>query len=402
MTPIMRPAGLIIGGLFLVQGLYFLLSALVGRGNWLQPVSRVLARIFKFLAKIFSDIRGVAAEGGNQSGNEFGQVGCMFIGAIFMMLPCVGIMAVYYWLDPMHEIDEILGLWDFFVKFLNTYDLLGLIYLALFLLVLYYVVEKIFAGLGEFISWSAEWLSQENKVRRQLGTAALLSTLGAAGLMIGTQAPTAEAYINSLLTPTTRPTSAVPTATLAWYQASDDFSGQDLSRINLANVRLRGKNFAGANLSYANLQRAYLWAANFENADLTGADLGQTWLVGANLKAAILTRANLMYADLTNADLTAAQLELVQVTNCCLGGAKMQDGTQYDGRFNTFCDTAAMESLLDSDGLDPTEQFQVKHYLKYYNISHDEWLAGQAWAKEHLEDLRAKSNAWYAEHWPDQ
>jgi hypothetical protein len=400
MAPILKPVGLLIGWLFLIQALFFLLSALAGRGDWLKPASRGLAWIFQFLASIFGSIRGIASVGDGSSGNEFEQVGCLFVGAVFMLFPCVGVLAVYYWLDPLHEANEVLGLWDVFTKFLNKYDLLGLIYLALLLLVSYYLVEKILQGAGRLAGLTAGWLSTGEKVWRQLGTAALCGAIGAVGIFIGSQAPTAEEYTNLLLTPTARPTSAIPTATLAWYQTSDDFSGVDLRGIQLDHARLDGKDFTGANLANANLRGAFLQKSNLEKADLRQANMRQAWLYGANLKDANLSGANLKFADLSNADLTGAEVEIVQFVECCLGGTRLPDGRLYDGRFNSPCDAAAMESLLDSDGLDPGEQFQVKHYLQYLMVSREEWQAGQAWAKENREALMAESDAWYAKHWP--
>jgi hypothetical protein len=401
MTPILKPVGLIIGWLFLIQALFFLLSALAAGGNWLKPAARVLARITQFLGGIFGGIRGIASVEGGSSGNEIAQVVMLFVGAVFMLFPCAGVMAVYYWLDPLHEVNEVLGLWEVFTEFLNKYDLLGLLYLALLMLAAYFAVEKILEGSGKLVGLAADWLSTGKKVRRQLGSAALLGAFGAVGLFIGAQAPTAEEYTNLLLTPTARPTSAIPTATLAWYQTSNDFTGSDLRGVQLDHARLDGKDFTGANLANANLQGAFLQGSNLEKADLRGADLRQAWLYGANLQAADLRGANLKYAELSNADFTGAQVEIVQIVNCCLGGTRLPDGKLYDGRFNSACDAAAMESLLDSDGLDPSEQFQQKHYLQYFMVSQEEWQAGQAWAGENREALMAESEAWYAEHWPD-
>ena len=55
----------------------------------------------------------------------------------------------------------------------------------------------------------------------------------------------------------------------AYRQGIRDFTGCDLSRLNLHNAKLSGANFYRANLREANLQGADLSDANLGHADLT-------------------------------------------------------------------------------------------------------------------------------------
>lgn len=79
----------------------------------------------------------------------------------------------------------------------------------------------------------------------------------------------------------------------------------------------------------------------------------------------------------------------------------MPDGTQYDGRFHTRSDEDAMEYLLESDGLDPSEMYELNDYLRHYDVSREIWLAGREWARDHLEQLEEEADKWYAEYWPE-
>jgi hypothetical protein len=77
-----------------------------------------------------------------------------------------------------------------------------------------------------------------------------------------------------------------------------DFSGADLSQLDLR----------GMHLYHANLTKARLRGANMESADLTRAILIEADLARANLSGALLYEANLTNAKLLSADLAAADL----------------------------------------------------------------------------------------------
>ncbi len=114
-----------------------------------------------------------------------------------------------------------------------------------------------------------------------------------------------------------------------------DYSGENLSKINLTKVDLHGRNFvnsdlSGADLSYSNLNSSDLSRANLRgtilcDADLREADLTDTDLSNANLSGADLSGANLRGAILCNADLSEADLSDTDLCNANLNGVNLHE-----------------------------------------------------------------------------
>ncbi len=100
----------------------------------------------------------------------------------------------------------------------------------------------------------------------------------------------------------------------AYRQGIRDFTGCDLSRLNLHNAKLSGANFYRANFREANLQGADLSDANLGHADLTNTILKNTNLTKAYLGKAHLVDCNLQGAKMQNAYLNGANL---RGTNLC-------------------------------------------------------------------------------------
>lgn len=123
-----------------------------------------------------------------------------------------------------------------------------------------------------------------------------------------------------------------------------DFSGRDLSRVNLENADLRGARFDGADLTHANLMRADLEGATFVDANLsdavlTGAQLERTHFVGSRLVA-----AHLEYSSWTG-----AVVEQTDLRNACLylthfGGADLRTATFSQQR--SMLDGAQFEDAI--------------------------------------------------------
>ncbi|MFN8399624.1 MAG: pentapeptide repeat-containing protein [Anaerolineales bacterium] len=67
-----------------------------------------------------------------------------------------------------------------------------------------------------------------------------------------------------------------------------DFSGADLSGMNLVGAHFNRVNLSGANLSNAYLRNADISDADLSGANLTGADLSQAYMFGVNLSGANL------------------------------------------------------------------------------------------------------------------
>lgn len=123
-----------------------------------------------------------------------------------------------------------------------------------------------------------------------------------------------------------------------------DFSGADLSELNLAGAnlakadlsgaKLAGSNLAGANLARAKLFRADLSQADLSRATLFKANLSQSDLAGANfngadLSGAILVRANLSGAGLLGAVLTGASLGQASLFRAKLGRAVLRQASFF-------------------------------------------------------------------------
>lgn len=102
-----------------------------------------------------------------------------------------------------------------------------------------------------------------------------------------------------------------------WLREDDrgqqaDFSGQDLSGVNLQQADLRDAILDDANLQNAILHRALLDDASLEGADLRNAILSDASLNGAMLNAASLEGAKLRGASFVGAVLRAASLKGVE------------------------------------------------------------------------------------------
>ena len=106
------------------------------------------------------------------------------------------------------------------------------------------------------------------------------------------------------------------------------FDGADLSQAKLGGADLHASRFVKANLSGANLNGARA-DSNFDGADLSGAWLNDTNLKGAGLHGADLRRANLTEAQMLKADLRGADLRDAVLENTNLNGASLP-GAQLD------------------------------------------------------------------------
>lgn len=110
------------------------------------------------------------------------------------------------------------------------------------------------------------------------------------------------------------------------YAAGErDFSGMDLTEINLSRANLTGANFRNATLSIANLS-----GANLSEADLTGAKLNVARMSGTNLSkaklnGAILNVANLVRANLSGAELMQAALIRAELVRAELSRANLSE-----------------------------------------------------------------------------
>ncbi len=119
-----------------------------------------------------------------------------------------------------------------------------------------------------------------------------------------------------------------------------DFSGMDLSNINLAKtgIRMSNSNFERADLSGANLTRINVRDSSFRGANLKGAVLLRTEfddsdLSGADLRGADLTRACLCPSNLTGANLEGATLIRADFYNAVLKDANFRNADLSGANF---------------------------------------------------------------------
>lgn len=152
--------------------------------------------------------------------------------------------------------------------------------------------------------------------------------------------------------------------------------GANLVKANLAGANLSGGNLQNADLTEANLAGATLRDANLLGADMEAANLAGADLTGATLHNAILNQANLQGATVSEAQLARAAM---------LTGATMPDGSRYDGRFNLSMD-------MGSARLNRVHIERPAEMAKWYGVPLETYEQGQAWAKEHLEALKAEGN----------
>lgn len=110
----------------------------------------------------------------------------------------------------------------------------------------------------------------------------------------------------------------------AYIRGARNFSGSNISGIDLRESYLRGVNFShsnlssaclldcdlrGANLSGCNLKNAELSWSDLRYVDFSDADLSEAWLTGSDLRGAKFQGACLLNSEMTGVDLVNANLD---------------------------------------------------------------------------------------------
>ena len=151
----------------------------------------------------------------------------------------------------------------------------------------------------------------------------------------------------------------------------------------------------------ADLRGANLKRADFQNASLAGANLSLATLRGADLRGADLTKVNLEQAILIGANLKGSTVSDEQLSLAyILTYAIMPDGSFYNGKFNLLGDLrGALQSNIDIDsvaqmaayysiGAEVSEDPITHARMEYYEVSIEEYISGQRWARENLARVR--------------
>lgn len=110
-----------------------------------------------------------------------------------------------------------------------------------------------------------------------------------------------------------------------------NFSGCDLTRLNLAQAEALRAVFTKANLRGMDLTEANLSEADLSQADLSGAKLLGARLIGARGEGADLSGSILSGADLSNADFTGSVFNNCSLYRTVFRGAKL-DGASFVGQ----------------------------------------------------------------------
>jgi len=123
-----------------------------------------------------------------------------------------------------------------------------------------------------------------------------------------------------------------------------DFSGSDLSGVDLSNMAITNCNFSDANFTGANLRKAYILNCNFSDANFTGANLSEAITIHTEFKNTTFKDANLTYTrinflnsknniNLTGANLTNSiitEISGMDLSGMDLSGAKLEMITIID------------------------------------------------------------------------
>jgi hypothetical protein len=129
----------------------------------------------------------------------------------------------------------------------------------------------------------------------------------------------------------------------------------------------------------------YLSDGSCREQDLRGSDWREGNLYEADLTGSDLTNAKLHKTDFVGANLTDVKVTDEQlVTTLALWKATMPDGSRYNGRFNLAHDFA----VARRKGFNPDDSESM---AKYYDVPLESYLEGQRWAREHLDQLRARA-----------
>jgi uncharacterized protein YjbI with pentapeptide repeats len=145
-----------------------------------------------------------------------------------------------------------------------------------------------------------------------------------------------------------------------------DLSQADLSRANLFKANLSQADLAGANLNGADLSGAFLIRANLSGSSLIGACLkganfGQASLFRTKLSKAVLRQASFFKSDLTEADLSEADLEGANLQEAVLEGTSLRRANAANANlcFATLLRTNLEGAILDNCAVYGTSLWDV-------------------------------------------
>jgi uncharacterized protein YjbI with pentapeptide repeats len=148
-----------------------------------------------------------------------------------------------------------------------------------------------------------------------------------------------------------------------------NFTGANLSEANLSGAKLNVAKMSGANFSQTKFNGAILNVANLVRANLKGTQLIQAALIRAELIRADLTGANLREANLSGADLREAQLKQVNLSGANLSEADLRGASLVGANLEHATLSATDLSRSDLSGADLSDT-ELRHAnLSRVNLS---------------------------------
>lgn len=131
-------------------------------------------------------------------------------------------------------------------------------------------------------------------------------------------------------------------------------------------------NFSGMDLSYLELKRANLYHSIFEGSNLTGCNFRYTNLDKADLKKANLTKANLKETNLFRANLHQALLKDVKVNEESLfvgdGGSDELHGAKKAGMKTVFTEYLVQKSENEREQILADTDYHINKFEKILDI----------------------------------
>ena len=135
-----------------------------------------------------------------------------------------------------------------------------------------------------------------------------------------------------------------------------DFTGVDLTGVNLSSSFLINSNFSGVNLTNANLSGARLTGSVFNGATMTGVNLQGAELVGSSLQSAKLSSANLSKASLAKSNFSSASMNGSNLTRAT---AIRTNFSSADLTNANLTKAVMVDAILTSANLSSANLFQV-------------------------------------------
>ncbi|MGV0157172.1 pentapeptide repeat-containing protein [Rhodococcus sp. GB-02] len=168
------------------------------------------------------------------------------------------------------------------------------------------------SGLIEQSTQQAKGKTVNSKITSAVG--ALAVAIGTA-MTVGSGTATADSVINGCTIVDS------PTKTRYTNCPGADFTGADLSQVNLMYANVPDAKFSGANFGVGRGLHAF--GANLSGADFADTDMSKSGLDSANLNGAVFKNTKLISASMTYATINDADFDGADLTRATIRGSKL-------------------------------------------------------------------------------